>query len=185
MAVTSRTLHDAVKKAHADVPRVSRCEPADVDRYLKTDLGDLSGRRKLMTQKSPPKKKRGALASSSHRSSFLLPFDIALLLYLPTGSNLSAFRDLCSGAAEPEEPDSEWAAAVSNATDSQGCMAGDEEAARVLQEIDKGNFAVMTELAAGLAAVDAVAAAQAEEKRAAPKVRRRRRNSRQQGGGCS
>ena len=77
------------------------------------------------------------------------------------------FRDLCSGAAEPEEPDSEWAAAVSNATDSQGCMAGDEEAARILQDIDKGNFAVMTELAAGVAAVDAVAAAEAEEKRAA------------------
>jgi hypothetical protein len=94
-------------------------------------------------------------------------FYLLILLYLPTGFDLSAFRDLCSGAAEPEEPDSEWAAAVSNATDSQGCMAGDEEAARILQEIDKGNFAVMTELAAGVAAVDAVAAAEAEEKRAA------------------
>ena len=90
------------------------------------------------------------------------------------------FRDLCSGAAEPEEPDSEWAAAVSNATDSQGCMAGDEEAARILQEIDKGKFAVMTELAAGVAAVDAVAAAEAKLKRLVDQGLRidRRRKSR-------
>lgn len=79
-------------------------------------------------------------------------------------------RLLYSGAAEPEEPDSlrdsEWAA-VSSASDSQGCRTQDEHAARVFQEIEDGNFGAMNDIAEEVAAVNAVAAAKAGEKRAA------------------
>ena len=163
VSVTRQALNKAVVKAKADVKRVSWYEPADVDGYLKSDLKDLAARKKL-ERKNIPTKKRGTRVPSPQHPAFFLSLDAPIYFYRLI---FSVFHDLCSGAVEPEEPDSEWAAAVSSATDSQGCMAGDEEAARILQEFDKGNFAVMTELAAGVAAVDAVAAAEAEEKRAA------------------
>ena len=117
--------------------------------------------RHKLTRKSPPKS-RGAYLSSRHPP---LCLPIAAAIFLP--APIFLFRDLFSGAAEPEEIDSEWAAAVSSATDSQGCMADDEEVARVLRGFENGNFSAMEDLAEGVAAADAVAAAEAEEKGAA------------------